>query len=103
MGNKSAASAAVSATAEPDSAASMHAARMATKPSPPRLCPTRVSASLTMRCDSPPAFMISPASMKKGTASNGNESAPLTTFCARICASNRSRCHISATPDTSNA
>lgn len=37
MGSSNAASAAVSATAEPDSAASMQAARMATKPSPPRL------------------------------------------------------------------
>jgi hypothetical protein len=46
--------------------------------------------------------MISPASMKNGTASSGKLSAPLITFCARICASNRSRCHISATPDSSS-
>ncbi len=49
MGSSRAASAAVSATAEPDSAASMQAARMATNPRPPRRCPTSVSASLTMR------------------------------------------------------
>ena len=55
-----------------------------------------------MRCDSPPTFMISPASMKNGTASNGKLSAPLIRFCARICASNRFRCHISATPDSSS-
>lgn len=47
--------------------------------------------------------MISPANMKNGTASSGKLSAPLTTFCARICASNRSRCHISATPLMSSA
>lgn len=61
---------------------------MVTKPSPPRLCPTSVGASRTMRCDSPPTFMISPASMKKGTTSS-ELSAPLITFCARICASNK--------------
>ena len=46
--------------------------------------------------------MISPASMKNGTASSGKLSAPLITFCARICASNRFMCHINATPDTSS-
>lgn len=55
-----------------------------------------------MRRDSPPWFMASPASMKKGTASNGKLSAPLMTFCARICASKRSRCHIRATPHRSS-
>ena len=43
------------------------------------------------------------AGMKKGTASNGKLSAPLITFCARICASNMSRCHIRVTPDSSSA
>ncbi len=46
--------------------------------------------------------MISPASMKKGTASSGKLLLPSITFCARICASNMSRCHISAAPDSSS-
>ena len=56
-----------------------------------------------MRLDSPPTFMISPASMKNGTASSGKLSAPLMTFCARICASNMSMWIIRTTPDTSSA
>jgi hypothetical protein len=56
-----------------------------------------------MRWLRPPTFMISPASMKNGTASSGKLSAPLITFCARICASNISRCTISATPQASSA
>src|SRR5262249_15555192 len=71
-------------------------------PRPPRTCPTSVIANCTMRLDRPPTFMISPASMKNGTASSGKLSAPLMTFCARICGSNRFRCHIKATPDTSS-
>jgi hypothetical protein len=47
--------------------------------------------------------MISPASMKKGTASSGKLSAPLMKFCARIWASNRSSCHIRPTPLASSA
>jgi hypothetical protein len=65
--------------------------------------PTSANAKLTMRWLRPPTFMISPASMKNGTARSGKLSAPLITFCARICASNRSRCHISATPVASSA
>ena len=53
--------------------------------------PTSASARSTMRRDRPPAFMISPASMKNGTASSGKLSAPSITFCARICASKMSR------------
>src|SRR5215218_6176227 len=60
-------------------------------------------AKLTMRRDRPPAFMISPASMKKGTASSGKLLAPSITFCARICASNMFMCHISAAPQASRA
>ena len=67
------------------------------------MCPIHDIAIRMMRRVMPPAFMNSPASMKKGTASSGKLSAPLTTFCARICASNMSRCHISATPDSSSA
>ena len=84
MGSSSAASAAVSATAEPESAAMRQPASTATYPRPPRRWPTSASARFTMRCDRPPTFMISPASMKKGTASSGKLSAPLMTFCARI-------------------
>ena len=46
--------------------------------------------------------MISPASMKKGTASSGKLLAPSMVFCARICASNMSMCHISAAPQASS-
>src|SRR5688572_13809163 len=56
-----------------------------------------------MRRDRPPAFMISPASMKKGTASSGKLLAPSITFCARIWASNMFMCHISAAPQASRA
>ena len=56
-----------------------------------------------MRLDKPPTFMISPASMKKGTAISGKLSAPLITFCATIWASNRSMLYISATPHSSSA
>jgi hypothetical protein len=41
-------------------------------------------ARLTMRRLSPPAFMNSPASRKKGTASNGKLSAPSTKRWAMI-------------------
>ena len=44
-----------------------------------------------MRFDRPPVFMISPASMKNGTAISGNESAPLMMFWATIWASKMSR------------
>ena len=54
-----------------------------------------------MRREMPPAFMISPASMKNGTASRGKLLAPSITFCARICASNMSKCHIKAAPHSS--
>ena len=59
-------------------------------------------AKFTMRRDKPPAFMISPANMKNGTANNGKLLAPSITFCARICASNMFMCHISAAPHNSN-
>jgi len=56
-----------------------------------------------MRFDSPPTFMISPASRKNGTASSVKLLAPSIRFCARICASKSLRCHIRAMPLTSNA
>jgi hypothetical protein len=46
--------------------------------------------------------MISPASMKKGTASSGKLLAPSSRFCARIWASKLPRCTISATPHNSS-
>src|SRR3954462_14507962 len=61
-----------------------------------------VIAKLTMRRDRPPAFMISPASMKKATASSGKLLAPSIVFCARICGSNMFMCHISAAPQASS-
>src|SRR6266542_4446695 len=81
----------------------MHDATITTYPRPPRTCPTSVSATLTMRFDSPPVFMISPASMKNGTAISGKLSAPLIRFCAMICASNMLSWYIIATPQTSSA
>src|SRR3954468_2861041 len=59
-------------------------------------------AKFTMRRERPPTFMISPASMKKGTASSGKLLAPSMVFCARICASNMFMCHISAAPQASS-
>ena len=56
-----------------------------------------------MRFDRPPVFMISPASMKNGTAISGKLSAPLMKFWAMICASKMSRWYISATPHRSSA
>src|SRR6185369_433479 len=56
-----------------------------------------------MRRDRPPLFMISPASMKKGTAINGKLSAPLMMFCATICESKMSSECISAMPHTISA
>jgi len=57
-------------------------------------------ADWTMRRLMPPAFISSPASMKKGTAISGKLSAPLMRFCETICVSKLSRCSISATPET---
>ena len=58
---------------------------------------------LTMRLASPPLFMISPASMKNGTAISGKLSAPLMMFCATICESKMSSECISAMPHTISA
>ncbi len=84
IGNSNAPSAAASATAEPERLAITQAAKIATKPRPPRTWPTMTSARLTMRRERPPAFMISPASRKNGTAISGKLSAPFSTFCATI-------------------
>ena len=65
------ASAAVSAMADPDRLASITEAPMVTYPSPPLMWPTRLTARLMMRWEMPPAFISSPARMKKGTAISG--------------------------------
>src|SRR4029077_13272313 len=57
----------------------------------------------TMRLASPPLFMISPASMKKGIAISGKLSAPLMMFCATIWESNIPTVLIRATPQTIRA
>src|SRR5690606_23586159 len=54
IGSNKAASAAASATAEPDSAERRHAEMMATYPKPPRMCPTTAMARSMMRRDNPP-------------------------------------------------
>src|SRR5215471_17223353 len=56
-----------------------------------------------MRLASPPRFINSPASMKKGTAIKGKLSAPLMMFCATICESNMLSECINATPQTISA
>jgi hypothetical protein len=81
------ASAAVSAAAEPEMLAMMTAATMATMPRPPRMWPTQAMANSTMRRDRPPAFMISPASRKKGMAKSVKVSAPVIMRCETICVS----------------
>ena len=102
IGNNIAATAAVSATAEPERLAIIIAARIATKPKPPRLCPTNFIGKSIIRLDKPPSFIISPAKMKNGIAINEKLSAPLTICCARIWASNKSKCTINATPQTNS-
>src|SRR4029079_7553534 len=56
-----------------------------------------------MRLASPPLFMISPASMKKGIAISGKLSAPLMMFCATIWESNIPIVLIRPTTQTSRA
>ena len=61
------------------------------------------SATFTIRLASPPLFITSPASMKKGTAIRGKLSAPLMMFWAMIWESKISSECISATPHTISA
>ena len=68
--------AAASATAEPDMPAMIMLTTMFTCASPPVIHPTRAVANRTIRAVMPPADINSPASMKSGTASSGNESTP---------------------------
>lgn len=77
-------------------------AKIATMPSPPRRWPTQASAKLTMRLEMPPAFISSPASMKKGIASKGKLSAPSTSFCDRMVVSIWPWVTIRAAPQTSS-
>ena len=67
------------------------------------MCPTQAMASLMMRLVIPPAFMNSPASMKKGTASSGKLLAPSHMFCTTICGSVMPRCTIRASAQPSRA
>ena len=87
-------------TAEPEMPAITRLVVMAACESAPRRCPTMAMDQSMRRRVSPPWFMISPASMKKGTASKGKLLEPSMMFCARICASNMSRCHIRAAPES---
>jgi hypothetical protein len=59
-------------------------ARTVTIASPPTMKPTRLSAKATRRREIPPLHISAPARMKKGMASRGNESSPVTDFCASI-------------------
>ncbi len=61
----------VSATADPESPAKRMLERMFTWASPARKCPIMVSEKSTKDFVIPPRFINSPASMKKGIASNG--------------------------------
>ena len=70
---------AASATAEPDMPAMIMLVTTTTCPRPPVRCPTKALASRTNRSVIPPLFIRAPARMKKGTASRGKESTPVTT------------------------
>ena len=98
MGMRMVASAAVSARAEPLMLAISTAAPMATKPRPPRMCPTQACAMVMMRRLIPPVFISSPARMKKGTASSAKLSTPATRFCASSCVSQKSSTQAIAAP-----
>ncbi|MNI39871.1 hypothetical protein D3C73_940640 [compost metagenome] len=98
-----AASAAVSAAAEPEMLAMMTAATIATMPRPPRICPTSAMANSMMRRDRPPEFISSPARMKKGIASSVKVSAPMIMFWAMICVLNIPMNHMSTTPQNMRA
>ena len=74
--------AAVVAGAEPEMAAKMQADTTVTWPMPPGRWRTITSATRISRCDSPPADMISPASMKNGMASRLNDWVPAISVCA---------------------
>jgi hypothetical protein len=53
--------------------------------SPPRQCPSQARATAISRAETPPAFISSPASRKKGIAAKPKLSSP----CTKPCASTR--------------
>ena len=67
-GSSDAPTAAVVAAPEPEIAAMNIDAHVATIPSPPRILPMVASAMARIRSDMPPRARMSPARMKKGTA-----------------------------------
>ena len=69
----------------------------------PHVADTSPAPASTIRFDSPPTFITSPASMKNGTASSVKLSVPLSRFWARIWASKKSSCTIRATPHRRSA
>ncbi|MPN25185.1 hypothetical protein SDC9_172592 [bioreactor metagenome] len=69
---------------EPEIAAKNMQASTVTIARPPVMKPTRLSARLTRRREMPPLHISAPARMKKGIASSGKESSPVTDFCASI-------------------
>ena len=103
MGSRMVARAAVSASALPLMLAISTAAPMATKPRPPLMWPTQAWAMSMMRRLMPPAFMSSPASTKKGTASSGKLSTPPTRFCASSWGSKKSSTQAMAAPVSTRA
>ena len=66
----------VSATAEPETPEMSMLATTVTYPSPPRTWPHMALATMMMRSEMPPVFMISPASRKNGIAMSGKLSMP---------------------------
>ncbi len=74
--------AAALATAAPETMEINTLTATTTYESPPRGGPINASAKRVSRCVMPAAFMISPASRKKGSASKTSESAPTQIRCA---------------------
>ena len=66
----------VSATAEPETPEMSMLATTVTYPSPPRTWPHMALATMMIRSEMPPVFMISPASRKNGIAMSGKLSMP---------------------------
>ena len=69
---------------EPEIAAKKMHAKTVTIAKPPVIKPTKLSARLTSLREIPPLHIRDPANIKKGIARSGNESSPVTDFCASI-------------------
>ena len=76
-----AATADTSATVEPEIPEKMYSAATTAMPRPPRIQPTRATASRTSRRAMPPVSMRAPARMKSGSESSTNESI----WCRIVC------------------